>query len=50
MSRTIPEVVSATAAGSLLIQFPPVCFLCFNLNLIWPVPLTRHLTWTNCTS
>ena len=47
---TLPEVVSATAAGSRLIQFPPVCFLCLNLNLMWPVPETLHLTWTNCTS
>ena len=28
----------------------PVCFLCFNLNLIWLVPDTLHLTWTNWTS
>ena len=33
IDRTLPEVVSATAAGSLLIQFPEVCFLCLNLNL-----------------
>lgn len=44
---TFPEVVSATAAGSLLIQLPDVCFLCFSLNLIWPVPETLHLTWTS---
>lgn len=50
IALTFPEVVSATAAGSLLIQFPQVCFLCLSLNLIWPVPDTLHLTWTNCTS
>ena len=50
MDRTLPDVVSATAAGSRLIQFPEVCFLCLILNLIWPVPETLHLTWTNCTS
>ena len=33
IDRTLLEVVSATAAGSLLIQFPEVCFLCLNLNL-----------------
>ena len=33
-----------------IFKFKILCFLCFNLNLICPVPLTRHLTWTNCTS
>ena len=47
IDMTFPEVVSATAAGFLLIQFSLVCFLCFSFNLIWPVPDTLHLTWTN---
>ena len=38
IALTFPEVVSATAAGSLLIQFPPVCFLCLSLN---PVSYTH---------